>query len=69
MEGRIQRIRTAIDAAWVREDWRVMQAIANRLGAGWDYADIAEITAELVRALPPYAAVNRAERVIWSENR
>ena len=69
MEGRVQRIKTAIDAAWVREDWRVMQAIANRLGAGWTYADVAEITAELVRALPPYAAVNQAERVTWSENR
>src|SRR2546423_1246256 len=36
MEGRVQRIRKGIDAAWVREDWRVLQEIANHLGANWD---------------------------------
>jgi len=68
MEGRVQRINSGIDAAWVREDWRVMQDIANRLGGGWAYESVAQITADLARALPPYAAaVNKADRVLWSE--
>jgi NADH-quinone oxidoreductase subunit G len=68
MEGRVQRINAGIDAAWVREDWRVIADIANRLGAGWAYESVTEITADLARSLPPYAAaVNKADRVLWSE--
>jgi NADH-quinone oxidoreductase subunit G len=69
MEGRVQRILKGIDAAWVREDWRVFQEIANHLGASWDYEAVEKITADLVRALPPYAAVNQGARVLWSEQR
>jgi len=67
MEGRVQRILKGIDAAWVREDWRVFQEIANHLGAAWDYETVEAITVDLVRALPPYAAVNQGARVLWSE--
>jgi predicted molibdopterin-dependent oxidoreductase YjgC len=69
MEGRVQRIRKGIDAAWVREDWRVFQEIAEHLGASWNYEGVDQITADLVRALPPYAAVNQGARVLWSEQR
>jgi NADH-quinone oxidoreductase subunit G len=69
MEGRVQRILKGIDAAWVREDWRVFQEIANHLGASWNYEGVDQITADLVRALPPYAAVNQGARVLWSEQR
>jgi predicted molibdopterin-dependent oxidoreductase YjgC len=68
MEGRVQRINNGIDAAWIREDWRVMQDIANRLGADWAYESVGDVTADLARALPPYAtAINKADRVLWSE--
>jgi NADH-quinone oxidoreductase subunit G len=69
MEGRVQRILKGIDAAWIREDWRVFQGIANHLGASWDYPSVEGITADLVHALPPYAAVNQGARVLWSEQR
>jgi NADH-quinone oxidoreductase subunit G len=69
MEGRVQRIRKGIDAAWVREDWGVFQEIANHLSASWSYESVENITADLVRALPPYAAVNQNARVLWSEQR
>ena len=49
----------------MREDWRVFKEIANRLGASWAYESVDEITADLVRALPPYAAVNDGARVLW----
>lgn len=68
MEGRVQRINAAIDAAYVREDWRVLQDLGARLGADWAYETVAEITADLARALPPYAAaINKADRVLWSD--
>ncbi len=67
MEGRVQRILDAIDAASIREDWRVFQDIANKLGADWQYESVSEITADLVRALPPYGALNQGERARWSE--
>jgi predicted molibdopterin-dependent oxidoreductase YjgC len=67
MEGRVQRIKRGIDAEWVREDWRVLQQIANGLGASWAYESVEEITGDLVRALPPYAAVKQEGRVLWSE--
>lgn len=69
MEGRVQRILKGIDAASVREDWRVFQEVANHLGACWDYESVEAITGDLIRALPPYAAVNQGERVLWSEQR
>jgi NADH-quinone oxidoreductase subunit G len=67
MEGRVQRIKRGIDAEWVREDWLVIQQVANRLGASWAYESVDEITGDLVRALPPYAAVDQQARVLWSE--
>jgi NADH-quinone oxidoreductase subunit G len=69
MEGRVQRIARGIDTAWVREDWQVFQALANRLGASWAYETVGQITRDLVNALPPYEAVNRGERVLWSARR
>src|SRR6202022_282718 len=56
MEGRVERILKGLDAAWVREDWRVFQEIANQLGASWDYESVEKITPVLIRRLPPYAA-------------
>ena len=67
MEGRVQRIARGLDADWVLEDWRVFQELANGLGAAWTYDSVSDITADLVRSLPPYAALNRGERVLWSE--
>ncbi|TME56099.1 MAG: hypothetical protein E6I60_04710, partial [Chloroflexi bacterium] len=69
MEGRVQRILKGIDAAWVREDWLVFQEIANQLGASWNYESVAQITGDVVRAIPPYAALNHGARVLWSEPR
>ena len=68
MEGRVQRIRKAIDAESVWEDWRVLQEIANRLGASWAYDAVDGITTDLIRSLPAYgAAVNSGGRVLWSD--
>ena len=66
MEGRVQRIGRAIDADAVPDDWMVLQAIARKLGAPWDYHESSDITADLLDLIPQYAAVDRGERVLWS---
>ncbi|WP_254841334.1 formate dehydrogenase subunit alpha [Natronomonas marina] len=41
-----------------RPDWRVVQALANRMGADWDYADPAEIMEEIARVAPIYGGIS-----------
>jgi predicted molibdopterin-dependent oxidoreductase YjgC len=67
MEGRVQRIGRAIDADAVRDDWRVFQDLANQLGAGWNYEGVNEVLQDIMKAIPPYEAVLKGERVLWSE--
>ncbi|HEY8736422.1 MAG TPA: molybdopterin-dependent oxidoreductase [Candidatus Dormibacteraeota bacterium] len=67
MEGRVQRIGRGIDADAVRDNWRVFQDLANQLGAGWAYEGVNDILQDVIRAVPPYEAVNRGERVLWAE--
>ena len=69
MEGRIQRIKPAIDAAWVRPDWQIFQDIADQLGGTWTYDDVDGITADLMQAVPAYGATVPGERVLWSERK
>jgi predicted molibdopterin-dependent oxidoreductase YjgC len=45
----------------------VLQAIARKLGAPWDYREPSDITADLLEAIPQYKAMDRGERVLWSE--
>jgi NADH-quinone oxidoreductase subunit G len=69
MEGRIQRMNASIDAAAVRDDWRIMQEVARALGADWAYRDVGEVTREVGRAVPAYGRTAPGERVLWSESR
>jgi len=69
MEGRTQRIKPAIDAAWVRPDWKVFQEIADQLGGTWTYDDVDGITADLMQAVAAYGATMLGERVLWSERK
>ena len=43
-----------------RQDWWIIQQIAQRMGLDWDYAGPAEIFAELTRAMPSYAGITWA---------
>jgi len=40
-----------------REDWWIIQQLANRLGAGWNYASAEEIFEEIRRVTPSYAGM------------
>ncbi|TVT56735.1 MAG: molybdopterin-dependent oxidoreductase, partial [Azoarcus sp. PHD] len=43
-----------------RQDWWIIQQIAQRMGLAWDYAGPADIFAELTRAMPSYAGITWA---------
>jgi formate dehydrogenase major subunit len=47
-----------------REDWRIIMAMAERLGLGWSYSDPAEVYAEMASAMPSLAHIpwERLER-------
>ncbi|HYM49520.1 MAG TPA: molybdopterin-dependent oxidoreductase [Candidatus Limnocylindrales bacterium] len=67
LEGRVQLIRAAVDAAAVRDDWRILQDLAQALGAEWHYGVVEDVFADLARAMPQYQRALLGERVLWSE--
>jgi predicted molibdopterin-dependent oxidoreductase YjgC len=82
-ERRIQMVRKAVEPPGeARPDWRIISDLAKRIlaegkrqpkdapHAGWDYADTAEIMAEIASLTPSYAGVShdrlqRGERLQW----
>ncbi|MBZ9712960.1 formate dehydrogenase subunit alpha [Deinococcus multiflagellatus] len=57
-ERRIQRLyRVMPPLKGTRADWEIYQAVAQRLGAGWNYTHPADIMAEIARLTPFYAGV------------
>jgi NADH-quinone oxidoreductase subunit G len=65
MEGRLQRVSPAVDAAAVPDDWKVLQSLAESLGAGWGYGSLGEVMAGAIEAVPQYRSVSPGERVLW----
>jgi len=66
-ERRIQLVRKALDPTGESlPDWQIVQLIANRMGAGWNYASAEEIMDEIAEVTPQYGGVNfrRLDRVI-----
>jgi formate dehydrogenase major subunit len=57
-ERRIQRIYQAFEPIeGSRPDWRIIQDVANHLGAGWNYQHPADIYKEIALLCPLYAGV------------
>ncbi|MFM5429885.1 formate dehydrogenase subunit alpha [Aeromonas veronii] len=57
-ERRVQRISPALKAPGdAREDWWIIQQIANAMGSDWRYQNPQEITAEICRVTPQYAGI------------
>jgi formate dehydrogenase major subunit len=64
-DRRVQLARPVLDPPGAaRQDWWIIQAIAQRLGLPWNYAGPAEIFAEMARAMPSLANITwqRLER-------
>jgi formate dehydrogenase major subunit len=58
-ERRIQRIYKAIEPLGEsKADWEIIQLIANRMGANWNYQHPSEIMDEVARLTPLFAGVN-----------
>ena len=57
-ERRIQRLYQVFEPLeGSRPDWQIIQDIANRLGAGWNYTHPSEIMAEIASLTPMFAGV------------
>ncbi|WP_028115515.1 formate dehydrogenase subunit alpha [Ferrimonas senticii] len=57
-ERRVQRLRAALQAPGeAKPDWQIIQAIANSMGADWDYQQVSDITAEINRVTPSYGGI------------
>jgi formate dehydrogenase major subunit len=58
-ERRIQRIYRAIEPLGEsKADWQIIQLIANRMGANWNYQHPSEIMDEVARLTPLFAGVS-----------
>jgi formate dehydrogenase (NADP+) alpha subunit len=60
-ERRVQRVRKALDPRGESmPDWQILQSVAARLGAKWDYASPDAVFAEAAAANPLYAGMTYA---------
>jgi formate dehydrogenase major subunit len=58
-ERRIQRLYQVFEPLdGSRPDWKIVQDVANRLGANWNYKHPSEIMAEMASLTPLYAGVS-----------
>ncbi|EJT1340639.1 formate dehydrogenase subunit alpha [Vibrio vulnificus] len=73
-ERRVQRISPAVNPPGeAKEDWRIIQEIANAMGSDWHYRSVADITNEVTRVTPQYAGLKweniTPEGVQWPSNK
>ncbi|EJB5270192.1 formate dehydrogenase subunit alpha [Vibrio vulnificus] len=73
-ERRVQRISPVVNPPGeAKEDWRIIQEIANAMGSDWHYRSVADITNEITRVTPQYAGLKweniTPEGVQWPSNK
>ncbi|MCC4783470.1 formate dehydrogenase subunit alpha, partial [Vibrio lentus] len=57
-ERRVQRINPAVlPPGEAKEDWVIIQMLANAMGGGWGYNTVADITNEIARVTPQYGGL------------
>ncbi|MCC6749903.1 MAG: molybdopterin-dependent oxidoreductase [Deltaproteobacteria bacterium] len=60
-ERRVQRVRKAVEPpGQAREDWQILVALANHLGAAWSYASAEAVYAELAASATRFAGISHA---------
>ncbi|WP_064608856.1 formate dehydrogenase subunit alpha [Photobacterium sp. J15] len=58
-ERRVQRISPVVKAPGeAKEDWWIIQSIANAMGSDWDYQSVQDITEEITQLTPQYAGIH-----------
>lgn len=73
-ERRVQRINPAVlPPGEAKEDWAIIQMLANAMGGGWNYQSVADITNEIARVTPQYAGLRweniTVNGVQWPSNK
>lgn len=64
-ERRVQRIRKAVDAPGeARDDWAIITAIADKMGAPWSYDSAQAVFEEVARVTASYAGITY-DRIEW----
>jgi formate dehydrogenase alpha subunit len=64
LEGRVLRVRQAMDPIGESlPDWHIMTALANGLGANWEYESPNDIQAEIMKLLPGYYNLGQPRKV------
>ena len=67
-EGRVQRARlAAFPPGEAREDWKILRALSEALGAKLPYDNLGEVRARLAEVNPGLAAVDRTKSAPWGE--
>ncbi len=57
-ERRVQRVNAVVTSPGeVKEDWWIIQELANAMGSDWNYHCVSEITSEIARVTPQYAGL------------
>lgn len=57
-ERRVQRLRKAVNAPGkAKEDWEIIQGIANATGATWNFTGAEEIAGEIASLAPSYGGI------------
>ncbi len=73
-ERRVQRINPAVlPPGEAKEDWVIIQMLANAMGGGWGYNTVADITNEIARVTPQYGGLRweniTVNGVQWPSNK
>ncbi|MFA0193231.1 formate dehydrogenase subunit alpha [Vibrio artabrorum] len=73
-ERRVQRVNPAVNPpGQAKEDWVIIQLLANAMGGDWTYNTVADITNEIARVTPQYGGLRweniTANGVQWPSNK
>jgi formate dehydrogenase alpha subunit len=64
LEGRVLRVRQAMEPVGESlPDWHIMTALANGLGAQWEYQSANDIQAEIMKLLPGYYNLGQPRKI------
>jgi formate dehydrogenase alpha subunit len=65
LEGRVLRVRQAMDPIGDSlPDWHIMTALANAMGAHWEYQSANDIQAEIMKLLPGYYNLGQPRKIV-----
>jgi NADH dehydrogenase (ubiquinone) Fe-S protein 1 len=66
LEGRVQRTRAAVPPVGdAREDWKILRAVSEALGAPLPYDDVDAVRRRLADVAPHLAVVSEAQPAVW----